>query len=60
MFSLFEEQIRERAERTYRLVDDPADFPEALDYFPSVLEKEVGPAATWTCWSARSRPSTSR
>ena len=43
MFSLFEEQLRERAARTYRLVDEPAEsFPEALDYFPSVAEEDVG------------------
>ena len=44
MFSLFEEEMRERAARTYRLVDDPAEsFPEALGYFPSVVEGDVGP-----------------
>ena len=44
MFSLFEEQMRERAAQTYRLVDEPAEsFPEALDYFPSVVEGDVGP-----------------
>jgi dihydroorotate dehydrogenase (fumarate) len=44
MFSLFEEQLRERAERTYRLVDEPAEsFPEALGYFPSVVDQDVGP-----------------
>ena len=44
MFSLFEEQLRERAERTYRLVDEPAEsFPEALGYFPSVADEDVGP-----------------
>ena len=44
MFSLFEEQMRERAAQTYRLVDDPAEsFPEALGYFPSVVEGDVGP-----------------
>ena len=44
MFSLFEEQLRERAARTYRLVDEPAEsFPEALGYFPSVAGEDVGP-----------------
>jgi dihydroorotate dehydrogenase (fumarate) len=44
MFSLFEEQLRERAVRTSRLVDEPAEsFPEALDYFPSVVEEYAGP-----------------
>ena len=44
MFSLFEEQMRERAAQAYRLVDEPAEsFPEALNYFPSVAEGDVGP-----------------
>jgi len=44
MFSLFEEQLRERAVRTSRLVDDPAEsFPEALDYFPAMVEEDPGP-----------------
>ena len=44
MFSLFEEQLREQTARTFRLVEDSADsFPEALDYFPSLVEEDVGP-----------------
>jgi dihydroorotate dehydrogenase (fumarate) len=44
MFSLFEEQLREQAARTARLVDDPAEsFPEALGYFPAVAEEDAGP-----------------
>jgi len=44
LFSLFEEQLRERAARNARLVDDPAEsFPEALDYFPAVAEEDAGP-----------------
>jgi dihydroorotate dehydrogenase (fumarate) len=44
MFSLFEEQLRERAARDARLIDDPAEsFPEALSYFPSVAEEDGGP-----------------
>jgi len=43
MFSLFEEQLRERAARTFRLVDDHAEsFPEALGYFPSIAEEDGG------------------
>ena len=60
MFSLFEEQLRERAARTYRLVDEPAEsFVEALGYLPSAAARTSAPVATWTCCSARSRPSTS-
>jgi dihydroorotate dehydrogenase (fumarate) len=44
MFSLFEEQLRERAARDARLIDDPSEsFPEALGYFPSVVEEDSGP-----------------
>jgi dihydroorotate dehydrogenase (fumarate) len=44
MFSLFEEQLREEAARTIRLVEETAEsFPEALDYFPAVVEEDVGP-----------------
>jgi dihydroorotate dehydrogenase (fumarate) len=44
LFSLFEEQLREQALRTARLVDTAAEsFPEALDYFPSVAEEDAGP-----------------
>ena len=44
MFSLFEEQLREDAARTIRLVEETAEsFPEALDYFPAVVEEDVGP-----------------
>ncbi|MBV9336918.1 MAG: dihydroorotate dehydrogenase-like protein [Solirubrobacterales bacterium] len=44
MFSLFEEQLREQAARSIRLVEETAEsFPEALDYFPSVVEEDGGP-----------------
>ncbi len=44
LFSLFEEQLREQAVRTARLVDETAEsFPEALNYFPSVAEEDSGP-----------------
>jgi dihydroorotate dehydrogenase (fumarate) len=44
MFSLFEEQLREQAVRTTRLVDEPAEsFPEALGYFPSSAADDPGP-----------------
>ena len=44
MFSLFEEQLREQAARAIRLVEEPAEsFPEALGYFPSVVEEDGGP-----------------
>jgi dihydroorotate dehydrogenase (fumarate) len=44
LFSLFEEQLRERASRTIRLVEEAAEsFPEALSYFPSVTEQDGGP-----------------
>jgi dihydroorotate dehydrogenase (fumarate) len=44
MFSLFEEQLRELAAHTARLVDDPAEsFPEALGYFPAVAVDDPGP-----------------
>jgi len=44
MFSLFEEQLREQAERATRLVEETAEsFPEALDYFPSVVEEDGSP-----------------
>jgi dihydroorotate dehydrogenase (fumarate) len=43
LFSLFEEQLRERAARDARLIDDPAEsFPEALNYFPSIAEEDGG------------------
>ena len=44
MFSLFEEQLREEAARAIRLVEETAEsFPEALDYFPAVVEEDGGP-----------------
>ena len=44
LFSLFEEQLREEAARTIRLVEETAEsFPEALDYFPSVVDEDGGP-----------------
>jgi dihydroorotate dehydrogenase (fumarate) len=44
LFSLFEEQLREEAARSIRLVEETAEsFPEALDYFPSVVGEDGGP-----------------
>jgi dihydroorotate dehydrogenase (fumarate) len=44
MFSLFEEQIRERAMQVARIVDEPAEsFPEALSYFPDAVDDDTGP-----------------
>lgn len=44
MFSLFEEQIRERAMQVTRIVDDPAEsFSEALSYFPEAVDDDMGP-----------------
>jgi dihydroorotate dehydrogenase (fumarate) len=46
LFSLFEEQLRERAVQAIRLVESAAEsFPEALSYFPSVAEEDGGPRA---------------
>jgi len=46
LFSLFEEQLREEAARAIRLVEETAEsFPEALDYFPSVVDEDGGPRA---------------
>ena len=43
MFSLFEEQIRERAMQVARIVDGPAEsFPEALSYFPDAVDEDMG------------------
>lgn len=44
LFSLFEEQLREEAARTARLVEGPAEsFAEALDYVPAVAKEDAGP-----------------
>ena len=44
LFSLFEEQLREEAARAIRLVEETAEsFPEALNYFPTVVEEDGGP-----------------
>jgi dihydroorotate dehydrogenase (fumarate) len=44
MFSLFEEQLRERAVHVTRLMDGPAEsFPEALTYFPAAAQDDTGP-----------------
>jgi dihydroorotate dehydrogenase (fumarate) len=46
LFSLFEEQLREEAARAIRLVEETAEsFPEALDYFPSVVDEDGTPRA---------------
>jgi dihydroorotate dehydrogenase (fumarate) len=43
MFSLFEEQLRERAVKTAELVDGPEEsFPEALDYIPEIAKEDGG------------------
>ena len=44
MFSLFEEQLRQQAVHTARLVEGPAEsFPEALGYFPAAAADDPGP-----------------
>ena len=44
LFSLFEEQLRQSASRALRLVEETAEsFPEALSYFPSVVEEDGDP-----------------
>jgi dihydroorotate dehydrogenase (fumarate) len=49
LFSLFEEQLREEAARTIRLVEETAEsFPEALDYFPAIVEEDGGPRSYLT------------
>jgi dihydroorotate dehydrogenase (fumarate) len=46
LFSLFEEQLREHAARAARLVEETAEsFPEAVSYFPSVVEEDGDPRA---------------
>jgi len=43
MYSLFEEQVRERQAHVAKLVDGPAEsFAEALDYMPSVAKEDPG------------------
>jgi dihydroorotate dehydrogenase (fumarate) len=49
LFSLFEEQLREQTGRAIGLVEDSAEsFPEALGYFPSVVEEDGSPHAYLT------------
>jgi dihydroorotate dehydrogenase (fumarate) len=44
LFSLFEEQLREQATRAIELVEENAEsFPEALGYFPTVVQEDGGP-----------------
>ena len=44
LFSLFEEQLRERAARNAELLDGPAEsFGEALDYVPAIMKEDPGP-----------------
>jgi dihydroorotate dehydrogenase (fumarate) len=44
MYSLFEEQLRQRALRRSELLDEPADsFSEALNYFPATAYEDPGP-----------------
>jgi dihydroorotate dehydrogenase (fumarate) len=44
MFSLFEEQLRQRALDRSELLDEPADsFGEALSYFPATAYDDPGP-----------------
>jgi dihydroorotate dehydrogenase (fumarate) len=44
LFSLFEEQLREQATRAIHLVEENAEsFPEALGYFPTVVQEDGGP-----------------
>ncbi|MGD0704230.1 MAG: dihydroorotate dehydrogenase-like protein [Trebonia sp.] len=44
LFSLFEEQLRQEAERNARLADAGADsFAESLSYFPAGADTDTGP-----------------
>jgi dihydroorotate dehydrogenase (fumarate) len=44
LYSLFEEQLREEAAHTARLVDGPAEsFQEAIDYVPQIVKEDAGP-----------------
>ncbi|MGZ4595242.1 MAG: dihydroorotate dehydrogenase-like protein [Actinomycetes bacterium] len=44
LYSLFEEQLRERQAHIAELVDGPAEsFAEALDYVPAVTKEDPGP-----------------
>jgi dihydroorotate dehydrogenase (fumarate) len=44
LHSLFEEQLREEAERNARLADAGSEsFAESLSYFPAVAEEDTGP-----------------
>jgi dihydroorotate dehydrogenase (fumarate) len=44
LYSLFEEQVRERSAHIAKLVDGPAEsFAEALDYVPEVTKEDPGP-----------------
>ena len=44
MYSLFEEQLRQRSLRRPELLDEPADsFGEALSYFPATTYEDPGP-----------------
>jgi dihydroorotate dehydrogenase (fumarate) len=44
LYSLFEEQLRERAARNAELLDASAEsFPEALDYVPAIMKEDPGP-----------------
>jgi dihydroorotate dehydrogenase (fumarate) len=46
LYSLFEEQLRDRQADTAHLVDGPAEsFPEALDYVPDITKHDPGPTA---------------
>src|SRR2546421_5697366 len=59
LFSLFEEQLREEAARTIRLVEETAEsFPEALDSSRVSSARTATPAAIWPCSSAPCPPST--
>ena len=62
LFSLFEEQLREEAARTARLVDETSEsFPEALDYVPAVAMEDAGAAPLpESARARRGRRSTSR
>ena len=46
LYSLFEEELRDRQTRIAELVDAPAEsFAEALDYVPAVTKDDPGPRA---------------
>ena len=49
LYSLFEEQLRQRQAEIAALVDGPAEsFSEALDYIPAIAKEDPGPTGYLT------------